>query len=131
MSSTDRCEGEWSRTKPLAILKSATKGFALQGYAGARTEGVARAVDVNHALVFYHFKMQAALDDSEVHRRTAPRPVERRFSISCPMQYLKLRARLNPATVNYTSLQNSASVLPRCVRTLARCTWFPAIPIAL
>ena len=58
--------------KRLAIVKSATKGFALKGYAGARTEGVARAAGVNHALVFYHFKTQAALDDSELHRCAAP-----------------------------------------------------------
>ncbi len=73
--------------KRLAIVKSATKEFALQGYAGARTDGVALAVDVKHALVFYHLKMQAALDDSELHRCAAPRrgPSEggSRFRVQC------------------------------------------------
>jgi AcrR family transcriptional regulator len=72
MSSTDRCEGERSRAKRLAIVKSATKGFALKGYAGARTEGVARAAGVNLAVFFYHNKTKAALDDSELHRCAAP-----------------------------------------------------------
>ena len=45
----------------LAILRAATEEFALKGYAGARTEGIARAAGVNHTLVFYHFKTKEQL----------------------------------------------------------------------
>jgi TetR/AcrR family transcriptional regulator len=33
----------------------------ISGYAGARTEGIARAAGVNHTLVFYHFKTKKQL----------------------------------------------------------------------
>lgn len=45
----------------LAILRAATEEFALKGYAGARTEGIARAAGVNHTLLFYHFKTKEQL----------------------------------------------------------------------
>ena len=45
----------------LAILRAATEEFALKGYAGARTEGIARAAGVNHGLLFYHFKTKEQL----------------------------------------------------------------------
>jgi TetR/AcrR family transcriptional regulator len=45
----------------LAILRAATEEFALKGYAGARTEGIAREAGVKHALVFYHFKTKEQL----------------------------------------------------------------------
>lgn len=45
----------------LSILRAATAEFALKGYAGARTEGIARAAEVNHALLFYHFKTKEQL----------------------------------------------------------------------
>jgi TetR/AcrR family transcriptional regulator len=44
-----------------AILRAATEEFALKGYAGARTEGIARAAGVNHTLLFYHFKTKEQL----------------------------------------------------------------------
>jgi TetR/AcrR family transcriptional regulator len=44
-----------------AILKAATEEFALKGYAGARTEGIARAAGVKHTLLFYHFKTKEQL----------------------------------------------------------------------
>ncbi len=45
----------------LAILRAATEEFALKGYAGARTEGIARVAQVNHTLLFYHFKTKEQL----------------------------------------------------------------------
>jgi AcrR family transcriptional regulator len=45
----------------LAILSAATEEFALKGYAGARTEGIARVAGVNHTLLFYHFKTKEQL----------------------------------------------------------------------
>jgi TetR/AcrR family transcriptional regulator len=53
-----------SRAEParrLAILRAATEEFALKGYAGARTEGIARAAGVKHTLLFYHFKTKEQL----------------------------------------------------------------------
>ena len=44
-----------------AILRAATEEFALKGYAGARTEGIARAAGVKHTLLFYHFKTKEHL----------------------------------------------------------------------
>ncbi len=44
-----------------AILTAATEEFALKGYAGARTEGIARVAGVNHTLLFYHFKTKEQL----------------------------------------------------------------------
>lgn len=48
-------------TSRMAILKAATEEFALKGYAGARTEGIANAAGVNHTLLFYHFKSKEQL----------------------------------------------------------------------
>ena len=48
-------------TSRMAILKAATEEFALKGYAGARTEGIANAAGVNHTLLFYHFKTKEQL----------------------------------------------------------------------
>ncbi len=45
----------------LAILRAATEEFALKGYAGARTEAIARLAKVNHTLLFYHFKSKEQL----------------------------------------------------------------------
>src|SRR6202161_374557 len=53
-----------SRAEParrLAILRAETEEFALKGYAGARTEGIARAAGVKHTLLFYHFKTKEHL----------------------------------------------------------------------
>lgn len=44
-----------------AILRAATEEFALKGYAGARTEGIAHAAGVKHTLLFYHFKTKEQL----------------------------------------------------------------------
>jgi len=44
-----------------AILKAATEEFALKGYAGARTDGIAHAAGVKHTLLFYHFKRKEQL----------------------------------------------------------------------
>ena len=44
-----------------AILRAATEEFALKGYAGARTDGIARAAGVKHTLLFYHFKKKEQL----------------------------------------------------------------------
>jgi TetR/AcrR family transcriptional regulator len=44
-----------------AIMRAATEEFALKGYAGARTEGIAHAAGVKHALLFYHFKTKEQL----------------------------------------------------------------------
>jgi len=43
------------------ILRAASEEFALKGYAGARTEGIAQAAGVKHTLVFYHFKTKDQL----------------------------------------------------------------------
>ncbi len=43
------------------ILNAASAEFALKGYAGARTEGIAQAAGVKHTLVFYHFKSKDQL----------------------------------------------------------------------
>ena len=40
----------------LSILTAATEEFARKGYAGARTEKIARVARVKHALVFYYFR---------------------------------------------------------------------------
>jgi len=44
-----------------AILRAATEEFALKGYAGARTDGIAHAAGVKHTLLFYHFKRKEQL----------------------------------------------------------------------
>ena len=44
-----------------AILRAATEEFALKGYAGARTDGIANAAGVKHTLLFYHFKKKEQL----------------------------------------------------------------------
>jgi AcrR family transcriptional regulator len=44
-----------------AILRAATEEFALKGYAGARTDGIAHAAGVKHTLLFYHFKKKEQL----------------------------------------------------------------------
>jgi TetR/AcrR family transcriptional regulator len=43
------------------ILQAALREFAEEGYAGARTEHIARAARVNVALVFYYFKSKDLL----------------------------------------------------------------------
>jgi len=40
----------------LSILTAATEEFARKGYAGARTEKIARVAGVKHTLVFYYFR---------------------------------------------------------------------------
>ncbi|MFZ1138428.1 MAG: TetR/AcrR family transcriptional regulator [Candidatus Sulfotelmatobacter sp.] len=45
----------------LSILTSATEEFARKGYAGARTEKIARAAGVKHTLVFYYFRNKERL----------------------------------------------------------------------
>ena len=45
----------------LSILTAATETFARKGYAGARTEQIARAAGVKHTLVFYYFKSKEGL----------------------------------------------------------------------
>jgi TetR/AcrR family transcriptional regulator len=54
-----RTSAEPSRRR--ALLRAATTEFALKGYAGARTEGIARAAGVKHTLLFYHFKTKEHL----------------------------------------------------------------------
>jgi TetR/AcrR family transcriptional regulator len=44
-----------------AILEAATKEFAEQGIAGARTDAIARAARVNKALLYYYFGDKEAL----------------------------------------------------------------------
>jgi TetR/AcrR family transcriptional regulator len=44
-----------------AILKAAIAEFAEHGIAGARTDAIARAADVNKALLYYYFKDKDAL----------------------------------------------------------------------
>jgi len=44
-----------------AILDAATKEFAVQGLAGARTDAIAKAAGVNIALLFYYFKNKEQL----------------------------------------------------------------------
>lgn len=44
-----------------AILDAALREFAEEGYAGARTEHIARAANVNVALVFYYFRSKDKL----------------------------------------------------------------------
>ncbi len=56
-----RTESSAEPTSRLTILRVATEEFALKGYTGARTEGIARAAGVNHTLVFYHFKTKEQL----------------------------------------------------------------------
>lgn len=51
-----------------AILRAATEEFALKGYAGARTEGIAQAAAVNHTLLFYHFKTKEQLYSAVLER---------------------------------------------------------------
>lgn len=51
-----------------AILAAAESEFARHGLAGARTDAIASAADVNHALLYYYFKSkehlyQAVLED--------------------------------------------------------------------
>jgi TetR/AcrR family transcriptional regulator len=51
-----------------AILAAAERAFALRGLAGARTDAIAAAAGVNHALLFYYFRSkehlyQAVLED--------------------------------------------------------------------
>lgn len=43
------------------ILEAALREFAEEGYAGARTDHIARAAKVNIALLFYHFKSKDRL----------------------------------------------------------------------
>ena len=54
-----------SRGKPeqtrAAILEAATREFAQEGVAGARTDAIARAARVNKALLYYYFKDKEAL----------------------------------------------------------------------
>ena len=44
-----------------AILQAATREFAQEGVAGARTDAIARAARVNKALLYYYFKDKEAL----------------------------------------------------------------------
>ncbi len=44
-----------------AILRAATREFAEQGIAGARTDAIARAARVNKALLYYYFKDKETL----------------------------------------------------------------------
>src|SRR5437763_10305532 len=44
-----------------AILEAATREFAQEGIAGARTDAIARAARVNKALLYYYFKDKEAL----------------------------------------------------------------------
>ncbi len=44
-----------------AILKAATEEFALKGYTGARTEGIARVAGVKPTLLFYYFNTKEKL----------------------------------------------------------------------
>ncbi len=44
-----------------AILQAATREFAEEGIAGARTDHIARAAKVNKALLYYYFKSKEAL----------------------------------------------------------------------
>ena len=51
-----------------AILSAAERVFALRGLAGARTDAIAAAAGVNHALLYYYFRSkehlyQAVLED--------------------------------------------------------------------
>src|SRR5437868_15029162 len=43
------------------ILRAALKEFAQEGFAGARTEAIAKAAGVNIALIFYYFKNKEQL----------------------------------------------------------------------
>jgi len=53
-----RGQPEQSRT---AILQAAVREFAQEGIAGARTDAIARAANVNKALLYYYFKDKEAL----------------------------------------------------------------------
>src|SRR5437868_13942023 len=43
------------------ILRAALKEFAQEGFAGARTEAIAKGAGVNIALIFYYFKNKERL----------------------------------------------------------------------
>src|SRR5262245_60429596 len=51
-----------------SILVAATDAFATEGFAGARTQRIARAAGVSEALLFRHFPTKAALH-AAVHAR--------------------------------------------------------------
>ena len=40
-----------------ALLAAAERAFALHGLPGARTDAIAAAAGVNHALLFYYFRL--------------------------------------------------------------------------
>lgn len=55
-----RKPGKESGTRS-AILRTALEEFAAEGFAGARTEAIAKAAGVNIALLFYYFKNKEQL----------------------------------------------------------------------
>jgi TetR/AcrR family transcriptional regulator len=65
MATTAKTHRLGSRGQPeqtrAAILEAATREFAQEGVAGARTDAIARAARVNKALLYYYFKDKEAL----------------------------------------------------------------------
>jgi TetR/AcrR family transcriptional regulator len=65
MATTARNHRLGSRGQPeqtrAAILQAATREFAQEGVAGARTDAIARAARVNKALLYYYFKDKETL----------------------------------------------------------------------
>lgn len=50
----------------LSIVRTTTEKFALTGYAGGRTKGIAHAADVKRKLLFYYFKTKEQLHCEEL-----------------------------------------------------------------
>ena len=65
MATTAKTHRLGSRGRPeetrASILAAATREFAQEGVAGARTDAIARAARVNKALLYYYFKDKEAL----------------------------------------------------------------------
>jgi TetR/AcrR family transcriptional regulator len=65
MTTTVKTHRLGSRGRPeetrASILQAATREFAQEGVAGARTDAIARAARVNKALLYYYFKDKEAL----------------------------------------------------------------------
>jgi TetR/AcrR family transcriptional regulator len=65
MATTVKSQRLGSRGRPeetrASILEAATREFAQEGVAGARTDAIARAARVNKALLYYYFKDKEAL----------------------------------------------------------------------
>src|SRR5690348_17733312 len=72
MATTAKNHRLGSRGRPeetrASILEAATREFAQEGVAGARTDAIARAARVNKALLYYYFKDKETLYGAVVPR---------------------------------------------------------------